>query len=241
MVFIHAGAQSIKIPSSQCPCPVDRQGTDARQETVGSARSPLPQFPDLGYLFPSVAAVPRACHQQVQGLPISNFMDFRNAVVVLTSNIGSQYIDLANFDEEEVENKMMEALREHFRPEFLNRIDDIIVFHPLRESEIEKIVEIQLRNLEKLLNELKIHLKLTKGAKGFLAKQGYDPVYGARPLKRAIQTQILDPMAQEMIARRISEGDSVMADVADGKVVFAKAMKKMEGKQRPVAAVAAKS
>ena len=133
----------------------------------------------------------------------------------MTSNIGSQYIDLANFDEKEVEKKMFEALRAHFRPEFLNRIDDIIVFHPLRESEIEKIVEIQLKYLEKLLRERKISLKLTHSAKALLAKQGYDPIYGARPLKRAIQKYLQDPLSLKLLEGEFKEGDIIEVDAGE--------------------------
>ncbi len=150
-------------------------------------------------------------------------VDFRNTVVIMTSNIGSQYIDLANFDEKEVEKKMMEALRGHFRPEFLNRIDDIIIFHPLKEAQIERIVDIQLKNLEKLLAERKMNLELSKSAKAFLATHGYDPVYGARPLKRAIQKYIQDPLSLKILEGDFREGDTIEADAGEvGAIVFKK-------------------
>jgi ATP-dependent Clp protease ATP-binding subunit ClpB len=143
-------------------------------------------------------------------------VDFKNTVIIMTSNIGSQFItDLAGKDEKEMEKRVMDALRAHFRPEFLNRVDDIVIFHSLAEKQIEKIVDIQTAHLQKLLMERKIALTLTTKAKHFLAKQGYDPVYGARPLKRAIQKYLQDPLSMQILEGHFKDGDSVAADAAD--------------------------
>jgi ATP-dependent Clp protease ATP-binding subunit ClpB len=150
-------------------------------------------------------------------------VDFKNAVVIMTSNVGSQYFELTEIDEKEMEKKMLTELRAHFRPEFLNRIDDIVIFHPLREKQIEQIVEIQLKRLQKLLAERKIELKLTEGAKAFLAKHGYDPIYGARPLKRAIQKYVQDPLSLKILEGEFREGDRIEADAGEvGAMVFRK-------------------
>jgi len=142
-------------------------------------------------------------------------VDFKNTVIIMTSNIGSQHIiDLAGKNEMEMEKRVMDALRGHFRPEFLNRVDDIIIFHSLAEKQIEKIVEIQTKHLQKLLAERKIELSLTVKAKYFLAKQGYDPIYGARPLKRAIQKYLQDPLSMEILEGNFKEGDSVTAETS---------------------------
>ncbi len=151
-------------------------------------------------------------------------VDFKNTVLIMTSNIGSQYItELAGKDDEEMERRVMEALQTHFRPEFLNRVDEIIIFHSLKEKQIEKIVDIQLTRLEKLLAEKKLRLELTKGARHFLAQHGYDPVYGARPLKRSIQKYLQDPLAMKILSGEFKEGDVIEADAGEvGTVVFRK-------------------
>ena len=145
-------------------------------------------------------------------------VDFKNTVVIMTSNIGSQYIvdDVAR-DPETMKTRVMEALRAHFRPEFLNRVDDIVIFHALGEDEIEKIVKIQVAILASRLAERKLSLNLTPEAAKFLAGSGFDPVYGARPLKRAIQTQLMDPLAMGLLSGRIMDGQHLEAIVnADG-------------------------
>ncbi|MBL7685334.1 MAG: AAA family ATPase, partial [Deltaproteobacteria bacterium] len=148
-------------------------------------------------------------------------VDFKNTVIIMTSNVGSQYANLADQNEKEMEQKMLGELRNHFRPEFLNRVDDIVLFHPLREAQIENIVGIQLKRLEKLLADRKMNLILTEGAKAFLAKHGYDPVYGARPLKRAIQKYIQDPLSLKILEGEFRDGDSIQADAGEvGSVVF---------------------
>jgi len=117
----------------------------------------------------------------------------------------------------------MDALRQHFRPEFLNRIDDIIIFDRLSEEELKKIVEIQLRRLVRRLENQKITLELSDAAKAFVASHGYDPVYGARPLKRAVQKYILDPLSLEILEGKIREGQTIRVDAADGALKFSAA------------------
>jgi ATP-dependent Clp protease ATP-binding subunit ClpB len=148
-------------------------------------------------------------------------VDFKNTVIIMTSNIGSQYItELGGKDEKEMEKRVMEALRSHFRPEFLNRVDDIIIFQSLKEKEIEKIVDIQIAHLQKMLAERKIALHLTAKAKQFLAKQGYDPVYGARPLKRSIQKYLQDPLSMKILEGKFHEGDKITADASAAGITF---------------------
>ena len=114
----------------------------------------------------------------------------------------------------------MEALRGHFRPEFLNRVDEIIIFDRLNDDDLTQIVEIQLARLVKRLAAQKLTLNLTDAAKHHLAREGYDPVYGARPLKRAIQRDLLDPLSLEILAGQFHEGDTITADARDGRLVF---------------------
>ncbi len=151
-------------------------------------------------------------------------VDFKNTVIIMTSNIGSQWIqDLAAKDYEEMRSRVLEALRTHFKPEFLNRVDEVIIFHALTLENIKEIVEIQLRNLRKRLAERKISLALSDQAKEFLAKEGFDPVYGARPLKRAIQRFIQDPLALKILEGEFSEGDTVNAEVTlKNEMIFSK-------------------
>jgi ATP-dependent Clp protease ATP-binding subunit ClpB len=144
-------------------------------------------------------------------------VDFKNTVLIMTSNIGSQYI-MEESSPAERERLVMEALRQHFRPEFLNRIDDIIIFDRLTEEELKKIVEIQLKRLVRRLEKQKITLELSDAAKAFVASHGYDPVYGARPLKRAIQKYILDPLSLEILEGKIREGQRVAVD-SDGRTL----------------------
>jgi ATP-dependent Clp protease ATP-binding subunit ClpB len=138
-------------------------------------------------------------------------VDFRNTMIVMTSNLGAEYL-AALREEEDVDaarTQVMDVVRAHFRPEFLNRIDDIILFHRLRRSEMGKIVEIQLRQLQRLLAERKIELVLDETAKAWLADKGYDPAYGARPLKRVIQREVQDPLADKILAGEIADGSTV--------------------------------
>ncbi len=146
-------------------------------------------------------------------------VDFKNTVIIMTSNIGSQFI-MEESSPEARERLVMEASRQHFRPEFLNRIDDIIIFDRLTEEELKKIVEIQLKRLVKRLENQKIALELSDAAKALVASQGYDPVYGARPLKRAIQKYILDPLSMEILEGKIREGQTIRVDERDGTLAF---------------------
>ena len=148
-------------------------------------------------------------------------VDFTNTVLIMTSNVGSQWIsEMVDGKEKDLEKKIMETLRSTFRPEFLNRIDETIIFNSLSRDEIKKIVDIQISLLGKRLDTSKITLELTDQAKDFLANTGFDPVYGARPLKRTIQHLVQDPLAMKILEGSIKEGDSVTADVKDGEVVF---------------------
>jgi ATP-dependent Clp protease ATP-binding subunit ClpB len=155
-------------------------------------------------------------------------VDFKNTVVIMTSNLGSQYIAEASFAgggaalDEGVRRQVTEALRQHFRPEFLNRVDEIIFFHALTRDDLKQIIDIQVRGLVSRLAERKITVSLTDAAKGWLAEEGYDATYGARPLKRAIQRQVLDPLALEVLEGVFGEGDTVAIDVADGALTFTK-------------------
>ncbi len=155
-------------------------------------------------------------------------VDFKNTVVIMTSNLGSQIIaeqmtrDAGELGEG-TRRLVMEALRAHFSPEFLNRIDDVILFHPLGREHLAKIVEIQLRGLMARLEARKIHVRLTDRAKALLVAEGYDPTYGARPLKRTLQRRLLDPLALEVLQGRFGEGDQVVADADGDALSFRKA------------------
>ncbi len=152
-------------------------------------------------------------------------VDFKNTVLIMTSNIGSQWIqELGVRDHEEMRRRVLEALRGHFKPEFLNRVDDVVIFHALSIESIKEIVEIQLRNLRKRLAERNMTVTLTSRAKEVLAKEGYDPVYGARPLKRAIQRLIQDPLSLKILEGGFAEGDHIEVDAGAGnEFVFRKA------------------
>ncbi|MGB6221172.1 ATP-dependent chaperone ClpB [Haloferula sp.] len=146
-------------------------------------------------------------------------VDFRNTVLIMTSNIGSQFI-LGEENVEQREAKVMEALRAHFRPEFLNRIDETVIFDRLNREELTTIVDLQLEMVRKRLAKQGLGLALSPEAKEYIGNQGYDPVYGARPLKRAIQRHLLDELSLEILDGRFVDGDVIEADVEGGKVVF---------------------
>jgi len=140
-------------------------------------------------------------------------VDFRNSVIIMTSNIGSTYIlEHTGDDRAVVEAQVTNALRQHFRPEFLNRIDDIIIFRPLGKAEIEHIIDLQLKKLEQLLGDRKLTLELTPEAREVLATEGYDPAFGARPLKRAIQRLLQNPLALAVLEGRFTEGDHIVVE-----------------------------
>jgi ATP-dependent Clp protease ATP-binding subunit ClpB len=148
-------------------------------------------------------------------------VDFKNTVIIMTSNLGSQYIqELGAKDRKQMEQCVNAALREAFKPEFLNRVDETIIFNNLGRDEIKSIVEIQLKRLRKNLADRKMALEVSDGAKALLAEAGYDPVYGARPLKRTIQRLIQDPLAVKILAGEFKEGDRVWVDVEDGELSF---------------------
>jgi ATP-dependent Clp protease ATP-binding subunit ClpB len=149
-------------------------------------------------------------------------VDFRNTVIILTSNIGSQFI-LHEDNAEQREAKVTAALHNHFRPEFLNRIDEIIIFDRLKHEEITRIVDLQLERVRKRLAQQGLALAVSAKAREFLANQGYDPVYGARPLKRAIQHFLLDPLSLDVLDGKFTDGDLIQADVDHGNIVFHKA------------------
>ena len=172
-------------------------------------------------------------------------VDFCNTIVVMTSNIGSEHIlDVAGDDSkyEEMRKRVMGALQKQFRPEFLNRVDDIILFHALSLKELRKIVGIQLRRVHRLLSDQKITLELTTAAQNHIADVGYDPVYGARPLKRAIQKEIENPLATKILENAFLEGDTILVDVNDHKLTFNKKTPAVAPQTAPVAqTVAAES
>ncbi|RMF50964.1 MAG: AAA family ATPase, partial [Chloroflexota bacterium] len=141
-------------------------------------------------------------------------VNFTNTIIILTSNIGSELIKAAGGDIQSVREAVLRALDQHFRPEFLNRLDEIIIFHSLDRSHIERIVEIQLKRLQNLLARRQIALSLTPAARAFLAERGYDPVYGARPLKRAIQRYLQDPLAMALLEGNVQENAIITVDVA---------------------------
>ena len=140
-------------------------------------------------------------------------VDFKNTVVIMTSNIGSRIIkELAGADADAMQRRVLAELDQHFRPEFLNRIDETIIFHSLTREDLKQIVDIQIEYLQKLLSQRKIDLQLTDAAKQYLAEAGYDPVYGARPLKRVIQREVQDRLAMLILQGRFSDGDTILAD-----------------------------
>jgi ATP-dependent Clp protease ATP-binding subunit ClpB len=148
-------------------------------------------------------------------------VDFRNVVVIMTSNMGSHL-----FREYEKPEKLrpllMQELRNTLRPEFLNRIDEVVIFHPLEREQLARIVDIQLGHLRRRLEARRIHLEVTEAARALLGREGYDPTFGARPLKRTIQRLVQDPLALRLLEREYAEGDTVVVDVEGDQVVFRK-------------------
>jgi ATP-dependent Clp protease ATP-binding subunit ClpB len=158
-------------------------------------------------------------------------VDFRNTIIIMTSNIGSSHIQefLESGGSEhwqdlkkDLRKRIMDDLRAFFRPEFLNRIDEIIIFNPLSREVMKEIIEIQIRRIKNYLKQKKIDIILTESAKEYIAKIGYDPVYGARPLRRVLQREILDLLAIKLIDGTFKEGDTVEVDFKDGKIIFNK-------------------
>ncbi|HYW21150.1 MAG TPA: ATP-dependent chaperone ClpB [Nodularia sp. (in: cyanobacteria)] len=154
-------------------------------------------------------------------------VDFRNTVIVMTSNIGSEYIlDVAGDDTkyDMMQTRVTDALRSHFRPEFLNRVDDIIIFHALSRTEMRHIIRIQLQRVEKLLRDQKISFEISAAACDYLVESGYDPVYGARPLKRAIQREVENPLATKLLENTFVPGDTIFIEKEDQGLTFSKTM-----------------
>src|SRR5881398_2391618 len=149
-------------------------------------------------------------------------VDFTNTIIILTSNLGSQYLASLGEDDpvEKAEPQVMEVVRGHFRPEFLNRLDEIILFHRLGAGHMGPIVDIQVVRLQKLLEDRKIRLKLSEAARAWLGRVGYDPVYGARPLKRAVQKYVQDPLADKILAGEIADGSVIRVNEGDGALVL---------------------
>jgi ATP-dependent Clp protease ATP-binding subunit ClpB len=143
-------------------------------------------------------------------------VDFRNAIVIMTSNLGAVIFQDPTAAREARAEKVMAEVRAHFRPEFVNRIDEIVVFDALTREDIERIVDIQMRGLRERLSERKLQLELTDDARAYLANAGYDPQFGARPLKRLIQREIQDPLAIELLSGEVREGDTVVVESGPG-------------------------
>jgi ATP-dependent Clp protease ATP-binding subunit ClpB len=150
-------------------------------------------------------------------------VDFKNTILIMTSNAGAQFLSEQpeGADVEDVEPQVMEVVRAHFRPEFLNRLDEIVLFHRLGQEHMAPIVDIQVERVQRLLKDRKIVLDLTDAARRWLGRVGYDPVYGARPLKRAVQRYLQDPLAEKLLAGEIPDGSTVKVDEGDGELNIA--------------------
>jgi len=164
---------------------------------------------------------------------LGHTVDFRNTVLIMTSNLGAEQIvsgsslgfqsgEEAGMSYEEIKSRVLSELKRHFLPEFLNRLDEVIVFHPLTKEEIKKIVDLMLKEEGKLLEEKNITLEVTKRARDLIAKEGYDPDFGARPLRRSIQRLIENPLSEEILQGKFQEGDTVVVDIKDGQITFRK-------------------
>ena len=164
-------------------------------------------------------------------------VDFGNTVIVMTSNIGSEYIlQLAGSDDnyEPMKEIVLGALGKHFRPEFLNRIDDLIIFHGLKKEELREIVTLQLRGLQKLLAEQRITIELTADAQDYIVDVGYDPNFGARPIKRAIQRELENSLATKILDLTFTEGDHIVISLDNGELSFKKKQTKIEKEEKLV-------
>ena len=151
-------------------------------------------------------------------------VDFRNTVIVMTSNLGSQAIQemAAEDNYDAMKRVVLGIVSQHFRPEFINRVDELVVFHPLGREQIRSITQIQTQYLRARLRERQMDMEFTEAALDKLGEAGFDPVYGARPLKRAIQQLIENPLAQEILSAKFGPGDTIFADVVNGAITFAK-------------------
>jgi ATP-dependent Clp protease ATP-binding subunit ClpB len=157
-------------------------------------------------------------------------VDFKNTVLIMTSNIGSAALQERMAGKEELDeatrDDVLGILRQHFRPEFLNRVDEVIIFEPLRKKDIQRIVELQVTRMQKLLADKRLTLELTEKARAFLAERGYDPTYGARPLKRAIQKYLMDPLALKVLGGEYVPGDHIVVDAGKDTLTFGKGQAK---------------
>jgi len=163
---------------------------------------------------------------------LGHVVDFRNTVLIMTSNLGAEQIRSdasvgfrstdGGITYEEMKNRVLSELKRHFRPEFLNRLDEVIVFHPLSREEIKQIVDRMLEEERKLLSEKDIKLEVTKEARDLIVEEGYDPDFGARPLRRAIQRLIENPLSEEILRGKFKDGDTVVVGVKDGQITFTK-------------------
>jgi ATP-dependent Clp protease ATP-binding subunit ClpB len=149
-------------------------------------------------------------------------VDFKNTLIIMTSNIGSEYLvnQKEGEDTDAVRDDVMDEVRSRFRPEFLNRLDEIILFHRLQRADMSRIVDIQMLRIAKLLVDRKIVVELDDQARAWLANRGYDPAYGARPLKRVIQRHVQDPLAEQILSGGVKDGDRVLVSVRDGSLTI---------------------
>jgi ATP-dependent Clp protease ATP-binding subunit ClpB len=145
-------------------------------------------------------------------------VDFKNTIIILTSNLGSQQIMELN-DDKDREDAVWKVLKQHLKPEFLNRLDDIVIFNPLGKEEIRKIIDILIKGLQARLDERNITINLTERAKDYIAEAGFDPVFGARPLKRALYDIVEDTLAELILEDKVNEGDTVTFDVENGEII----------------------
>ena len=148
-------------------------------------------------------------------------MNFKNTVIIMTSNVATPYIQ--ELRGKELEDKVLAVLKAHFRPEFLNRIDETVIFNPLGREEITKIVDIQMQYLRERLAERRMSVVVSDRVKELIASKGFDPAFGARPIKRTIQRLIEDPLSLKILKGEFKEGDTIKAEVADDMIVFARA------------------
>jgi ATP-dependent Clp protease ATP-binding subunit ClpB len=149
-------------------------------------------------------------------------VDFKNTLIIMTSNLGSQFMMQEDLDEGEIREKVSQLLKEAFRPEFLNRVDETVIFNRLGPTQIKQIVSIQLGHLQRRLAGRKLELTISDHVREYLAREGYDPVYGARPLKRAIQRLVQDPLARRLLEGEFQEGDRIRVGLQSGEIVFAR-------------------
>ena len=145
-------------------------------------------------------------------------VDFRNTILVLTSNLGSQFLVDPTMDTEEQHNSVMSTVRSAFKPEFLNRLDEVVIFGALDEDELGQIITLQVASMAARLKDRRIKLEVDESARQYLAREGYDPAYGARPLRRLVQREIGDPLAKMLLAGKVKEGETVTVTATDSKL-----------------------